>query len=95
MSRDRLVVGIRDAVLSQLLQLDADLTLETAKKKIRQREAAGEQNKERHGLMCVGPTDGRKTTVNEILKEALICLHKAGHKHYYYQGTHLSAQSRS
>ena len=39
MSRDRLVVGIRDAVLSQLLQLDADLTLETAKKKIRQREA--------------------------------------------------------
>ena len=49
MIRDRLVVGIRDAVLSQLLQLDADLTLETAKKKIRQREAVGEQNKELKG----------------------------------------------
>ena len=68
MIRDRLVVGIRDAVLSQLLQLDADLTLETAKKKIRQREAVGEQNKERHGMMCVGPTGaGRKTTVYEIV----------------------------
>ena len=42
----------------------------------------------RHGLMCVGPTGGGKTTVYEILKEALICLHKAGHKHYYYQPVH-------
>ena len=33
MIRDRLVVGIRDTVLSRHLQLDADLTLETAKKK--------------------------------------------------------------
>ena len=55
MIRDRLVVGIRDAVLSQLLQFDADLTLETAKKKIRQREAVGEQNKELKGS---GATEG-------------------------------------
>ena len=41
--RDRLVVGIRDATLSQQLQLTADLTLETAKKRIRQREAVAEQ----------------------------------------------------
>ena len=49
MIRDRLVMGIRDAVLSQQLQLNADLTLEKAKKKIRQREAVGEQSKELKG----------------------------------------------
>ena len=43
MIRDRLVVGIRDAQLSQQLQIDADLTLEKAKKKIHQREAVAEQ----------------------------------------------------
>ena len=43
---DRLVVGIRDAALSQQLQLDAELTLEKAKKRIRQKEAVGEQQKE-------------------------------------------------
>ena len=46
MIRDRLVVGIRDAALSQQLQLDPELTLEKAKKKIRQREAVGEQQRE-------------------------------------------------
>ena len=45
MIRDRLVVGIRDAALSQQLQLDAELTLEKAKTKIRQREAVREQQK--------------------------------------------------
>ena len=43
MIRDRLVVGIRDIVLSRHLQLDADLTLETAKTQIRRREAIEEQ----------------------------------------------------
>ena len=43
---DRLVVGIRDAALSQQLQLDAALTLEKAKKRIRQKEAVGEQHNE-------------------------------------------------
>jgi NTP pyrophosphatase (non-canonical NTP hydrolase) len=44
--RDRLVVGIHDANLSERLQLDPNLTLETAKKAIRQREAVKEQQKE-------------------------------------------------
>ena len=43
MIRDRLVVGIRDKSLSERLQMDADLTLEKAKKSIRQREAVHEQ----------------------------------------------------
>ncbi len=39
----------------------------------------------RHGLMCVGPTGGGKTTIYEVLKDAIIQLHKGGHKHYFYQ----------
>ena len=46
MIRDRLVVGIRDASLSQNLQFDAELTLDKAKKRIRQQEAVGEQQRE-------------------------------------------------
>ena len=42
----------------------------------------------RHGLMCVGPTGGGKTTVSEILKDALVSLHRDGHKHHYYQPVH-------
>ena len=53
MIRDRLVVGIRDASLSQQLQLDSELTLEKTKKKIRQREAVGEQQRE-----LKGPAEG-------------------------------------
>ena len=53
MIRDRLVVGIRDTVLSERLQLDPKLTLESAKKAVRQREAVKEQqqtlNKGRQG----------------------------------------------
>ena len=43
MIRDRLVVGIQDASLSQRLQLDPELTLEKVKKIVRQREAVQEQ----------------------------------------------------
>ena len=43
MIRDRLVVGIRDEVLSERLQLDPDLTLEKTKKMVRQCEAVHEQ----------------------------------------------------
>ena len=43
MIRDRIVVGIRDSALSERLQLDPDLTLEKAKKLVRQREAVHEQ----------------------------------------------------
>ena len=42
----------------------------------------------RHGLMCVGPTGGGKTTIYEILKDALTTLHKEGHKHDFYQPVH-------
>ena len=45
MIRDRLVVGIRECSLSEKLQLDPSLTLETAKKTIHQREAVHEQQK--------------------------------------------------
>ena len=38
MLRDRLVVGIRDTALSENLQMDAKLTLDIAKKTIRQKE---------------------------------------------------------
>ena len=43
MIRDRLVIGIRDSTLSELLQMDAELTLDSMKKIIRQREAVHEQ----------------------------------------------------
>ena len=42
---DRLVVGIKDTSLSERLQLDADLTLEKAKKAVRQKEAVGKQQR--------------------------------------------------
>ena len=41
--RDRLVVGIQDSALSEKLQMDADLSLDKAKKAIRQREAVHKQ----------------------------------------------------
>ena len=44
--RDRLVVGIRDVKLSEHLQLDSELTLEKAKRMVRQAEAAQEQQKQ-------------------------------------------------
>ena len=43
MIRDRLVVGIRDLALSERLQTDETLTLDKAKKLIRQRDAVREQ----------------------------------------------------
>ncbi len=41
--RDRILVGIRDAKLSESLQLDADLTLEKAITKVRQSAAVKKQ----------------------------------------------------
>ena len=41
--RDRLVVGIRDSALSERLQLEPELTLDKAKKLIRQRESVRTQ----------------------------------------------------
>ena len=42
MIRDRIVISIRDSALSEHLQMDADLTLDKAKKLVRQREAVQE-----------------------------------------------------
>jgi len=42
--RDRLIVGIRDQSLSQQLQMDPNLTLEKAKKRIRQKEVVRQQS---------------------------------------------------
>lgn len=41
--RDRIVVGIRDAKLSESLQLDADLTLEKTMTRVRQSAAVKKQ----------------------------------------------------
>jgi len=49
MLRDRLVVGIRDLAMSQKLQREAGLTLERAKKAIRQKEAVHEQQQQLRG----------------------------------------------
>ena len=48
MLRDRLVVGIRNAKVSETLQMQADLTLEEAKKTIRQKEAVKEHTQQLH-----------------------------------------------
>ena len=61
MIRDRLVVGIRDIVLSRHLQLHADLTLQTAKKKICHREAIEEQQQVLRG------TNGDSKTLYSIV----------------------------
>ena len=50
MVRDRIVVGIRDETLSKRLQLDRDLTLEKAKRMVRQQEAVQEQQKVLKGM---------------------------------------------
>ena len=50
MIRDRIVVGIRDETLSKRLQLDPDLTLEKAKRIVRQQEAVQEQQKVLKGM---------------------------------------------
>ena len=50
MIRDRIVVGIRDKTLSERMQLDAKLTLETAKTLVRQREAVHEQQQILRGV---------------------------------------------
>ena len=43
MIRDRIVVGLRDAHLSEKLQLEADLTLDKAVTQARQAEAVKQQ----------------------------------------------------
>ena len=52
MIRDRIVVGIRDPGMSEKLQTDPDLTLEKAKKLVRQKEAAREHRRELQQEVC-------------------------------------------
>ena len=49
MLRDRIVVGIRDTSLSERLQMDDKLTLEKAKKMVRQKEAVSQHGQELRG----------------------------------------------
>ena len=55
MVRDRIVVGIRNAALSEKLQLDADLTLEKAVTQVRQSEAIKQQQPLLRGGSAVKP----------------------------------------
>ena len=64
MLRDCLVVGIRDAALSDKLQLEAKLTLEMAKKMVRQKEAVKEHRDElttRKQHLAVKDVTGKST----------------------------------
>ena len=62
MLRDRLVVGIRDKALSEKLQLDSNLKLETAKTNIRQREAV----KQQRSFLIQGSTKTNPISVDSI-----------------------------
>ena len=46
MLRDRIVVGLRDGTMSEKLQMDRGLALETAKKRVRQNEAVKDQSRQ-------------------------------------------------
>ena len=62
MIRDRLVVGIKNEALSKRLQMESNLTLEKAKKLIRQREAVQQQQsilKNSETLEAISKTKGR------------------------------------
>ena len=41
--RDRIVIGIRDKALSEQMQVDQNLTLDKAKREVREREGVQEQ----------------------------------------------------
>ena len=63
MIRDRIVVGLRDAKLSENLQLDPDLTLEKAVTKVRQAEAVKQQSEAQVGAKC--RTDSMRPILGE------------------------------
>ena len=65
MIRDRLVVGIRDNALSEKLQLDAKLTLETAKTTIRQKEAVREQQQTLKGAESTASPAGNVDAIDD------------------------------
>ena len=60
--RDRLIVGIRNSLLSEQLQMDAELTLEKAKKLIQQKGAVhGQQSILHRSESTAGPIDAVKS----------------------------------
>ena len=67
MIRDRIVVGIRDEALSKRLQLDPDLTLEKAKKIVRQQEVVQEQQQVLKGMedVTLDEASGNKGYIRE------------------------------
>ena len=72
---DRIVVGIRDSTLSERLQMDETLTLDKAKKMVRQREAVKEQQNvlkqgEETSLDFV-KSDNRNTRINPSQRQAI------------------------
>ena len=67
MLKDRIVVGIRDSSLSEHLQMDANLTLDKAKRAVRQKEAIHEQTISLQG-------DGSKK--NLVVVDELSSCHK-------------------
>ena len=79
--RDWLVVGIRDESLSEHLQIESKLTLEQAKKFIRQREAIHQQQSILKGgndkqsealeLMYVNRTPGKRNTTQQMPRPAI------------------------
>ena len=52
---DRIIVGLRDGAITELLQMDPGLTLETAKKRVRQKEAVKDQSKQLRGKKKLQP----------------------------------------
>lgn len=67
MIRDRIVVGIRDARLSEKLQLDPKLTLESTITQVRQREEV----KKQQPLIRREKTDTREGNVDAIMKKKM------------------------
>ena len=59
MIRDRLVVGLQDASLSEKLQLDAELTLDKAVTRVRQDKAVKKQQSVLRGEGAVKPEAGQ------------------------------------
>ena len=73
MIRDRIMVGIRDTVLSERLQLDSELTLKKAKKLVQQREAVHE-----HQQFITGKLSSEGAVVEGITKNNARSQHGRG-----------------
>ena len=91
MLRDRIVVGIRDERLSAQLQMHADLTLEKAKKLVRQKEAVQEQH-----LLLQGEGSKKDPIVLDEVKGQRYPPKKGGARpHPKKAGSHSQAGSHS